>query len=512
MSDQKLRPDPLELLGKQLLARYTVRERLASGGMSVVYRGQDERLQRPVCVKVFFGIDREQVEYQTNYEHFVQEAFALSQLQHPNTLRIYDFGYLDEAPHSPFYVSELMAGGTLKNHVRSAGKLDPRGALELMEPIVHALAEAHARGIIHRDIKPSNILFGAAGARKIVKLADFGIAKAHIDGDKPLIPNRASDTQAVPGYKILLYSPGWAAPEQMKGKPVGPTADVYALGLVLAFMLTGKKVFSDDNVLESLSHRIEGDSYIAKEVAKMGLPQAVADVILTACKNDPPARHPTADHFLVALTEAVHLEPRALVTSIAAEPPVTAPMPFDPGPEAKTQPDSPSAHGHASRSPKPKPVTEISPAVLVLASFTDHEVVAAGRRVHLLPTKEFIDIGGEDDKLVPSKARVRVTFLPTPIGKSARIHIKGLNCFVAKGGGRASSATDLSEDSDLEMKLPGTERLDAVRCRFGVLGDGGVRVFPVANVSLGVPLAQASHSVLLDFGPGRELVLVYSIR
>src|SRR5262245_61692453 len=231
--------DPLVLLGKQLLGRYTIQSRLAQGGMSVVYQGRDDRLQRPVCVKVFFGLNRSDASYQASYEHFVQEAFALSQLQHPNTIRIYDFGYLEEEPRSPFHVSELMEGGTLRDHVRKLGYLTLRAATEILEPVVGALAEAHGRGIVHRDIKPSNILFGRATSRPIVKLADFGIAKAHL---AEALPNRADDTRSLQGKRIFLFSPGWAAPEQLRGKEVGPSSDVFALGLVLAYMLSGKKV------------------------------------------------------------------------------------------------------------------------------------------------------------------------------------------------------------------------------------------------------------------------------
>src|SRR5688572_31943046 len=146
--------------------------------MSVVYRGQDTRLHRPVCIKVFFRLDGNTAGYQKAYDHFVQEAFALSQLAHPNTLRIYDFGHLDQEPHSPFQVSELLTGGTVSHHVRRAGPFTPSGALDILEAVIGALSEAHARGVIHRDIKPSNVLFGSAGPRRVVKLADFGIAKA----------------------------------------------------------------------------------------------------------------------------------------------------------------------------------------------------------------------------------------------------------------------------------------------------------------------------------------------
>ncbi|MBI3182451.1 MAG: serine/threonine protein kinase [Myxococcales bacterium] len=480
---QKL--DPLELIGKSLLGRYTIRERLASGGMSVVYRALDERLQRPVCAKVFFGLDPEQVEYQTNYEHFVQEAFALSQLQHPNTLRIYDFGYLDFAPHSPFHVSELMGGGTLQNLVRRSGSLTPPQALAILEPVVGALSEAHGRGIVHRDIKPSNILFGAAGASRVVKLADFGIAKAQPDEQDRSIPHRARDTQAIPGVRISLYSPGWAAPEQMKAKKVGPTADVFSLGLLLAYMLTGKKIFSERNVLEALSNRIDGDGYVTEAVACLSISPEMAAVILRACRVEASERYPRAEELLGAVREAVGSDSQS------------------PGDREATDPLLPAAAEKDEAPPGGGPV-------LVLEGMSDPEVVAAGRRVRLLATSAPLDLGGDDQGAVLSPARLRLTFLPGA-AREARVHVKGLNCFVVREGGRPSSAVEMSQDGLLELRSAGKVRLDAVRCMFGTRGDGQLRLFPLSGVTLAVPLGKAPRSMLMDFGPGRELVLVYSL-
>ncbi len=118
--------DPLSV-GDQVLDRYRVTERLAIGGHSIVYRGDDKRLSRPVCIKVFHNLAESDGVWRASYEHFVQEAFALSKLTHPNTLRIYDFGHLapeaDSEQGAPFQVSEYMNGGTLSRLVRREGPL-----------------------------------------------------------------------------------------------------------------------------------------------------------------------------------------------------------------------------------------------------------------------------------------------------------------------------------------------------------------------------------------------------
>ena len=230
-----------DLVGQRLMGRYRVMSKLARGGMAVVYRGEDERLHRPVCVKLFFGFRPEQPEYAVVLEHFVQEAFALSRLQHPSTLRIYDFGYLDEDAHTePFFVTEYADGGHLGQLVTNTGGLPPAEVLRLLGPIVGALREAHTQNIVHRDLKPSNILLTRAGGELSPKLADFSIAKAQGD-----LPNRASETNA----QAPLYSLSWAAPEQMDGRPIGPPADVFALGLVAAYLLTERLVYPGDDVM-----------------------------------------------------------------------------------------------------------------------------------------------------------------------------------------------------------------------------------------------------------------------
>src|SRR5262245_46963151 len=162
------------LIGRVLVDRYTIQSVLGRGGMSVVYRGRDRRLDRDVAIKVFSGLSVKEEAMKLSREHFVREAFALSELRHPNTLRIFDFAYIeDHPPHVPFQVSEYMDGGTLQELVKRRGMLSERNAAAILYALGGALSEAHAHGIVHRDVKPSNILFAHAGKQRIVKLADF---------------------------------------------------------------------------------------------------------------------------------------------------------------------------------------------------------------------------------------------------------------------------------------------------------------------------------------------------
>src|SRR5512139_425651 len=130
-------------IGDVVLDRYRVIEQIASGGHSVVFRGQDERLSRPVCIKVFSGFGGKSGVGRTSYEHFVQEAFALSRLTHPNTLRIYDFGHLGpkDAAGMPLQVCEYMNGGTLSNIIREQGKQSLEETVRVIGAMCAALAE-----------------------------------------------------------------------------------------------------------------------------------------------------------------------------------------------------------------------------------------------------------------------------------------------------------------------------------------------------------------------------------
>src|SRR5688572_1713254 len=153
MARANRRPGEPELFeGMRLLDRYTILDRIGSGGMATIYRATDDRLDRVVCVKLLRTMliegareDSGHAVYRATYAHFVKEALALSKLQHPNTLRIYDFGYVGEVPAegghgSPFHVSEYLDGGNLETHVRLVGPLSTDETLGILEPITEAIA------------------------------------------------------------------------------------------------------------------------------------------------------------------------------------------------------------------------------------------------------------------------------------------------------------------------------------------------------------------------------------
>ena len=535
--------DSLGLTGRSLLDRYEVGRAIAHGGMAVIYEGRDRRLFRPVSIKVFHRLRPGEAAYKTAYEHFVQEAFALSQFSHPNTLRIYDFGYLEGDVAAPFFISELLEGGTLSQLIRRLGRLDPLSAQEILEPVAGALAEAHARGIVHRDIKPSNILFGLAGAHRVVKLCDFGIAKvvdvpdailfaqldAGIEGTSP--DWKAEDTHLGSGQPLRLYSPGWAAPEQVLGEPVGPAADLYALGLLGGYILTGRPLVNPKQEdREGRGRTDDLEQRIAAAIEAADVAPAMGDFVRHACRTRVDDRFTTAEEFASALRAAVRASTRDLRAPESTEPirrsgemaamvgialgegtpaperaaqgsgPVALPLPAPPADIAPPLALAPTVAA-------PIPASEPTPAAhLVVAPDGKDEVLVAGRRMRLvsIATGQQLDLGG-DGPWVRSPARFRVTITPS-MSTAPRLNVKGLNCFVVKSGARPSTAIDVEADMVVDLIAPDRRTLDGVRCSVGRQGDGN-RLYDLGPVTIAVPAA--AGAVMLDLGPGRELALLH---
>jgi eukaryotic-like serine/threonine-protein kinase len=522
--------DSLGLKGRCLLDRYEVGDPIAHGGMAIIYGGRDRRLFRPVCIKVFHRLRPGEAAYRTAYDHFVQEAFALSRFSHPNTLRIYDFGYLDGEVAAPFFISELLEGGTLSQLVRRHGALGPGDAQEILEPVAGALAEAHARGIVHRDIKPSNILFGLAGARRVVKLCDFGIAKvvdltAARDRGATDHDWHAMDTHLGAGMPMRLFSPGWAAPEQIDGDPVGPPADIYALGLVTGYVLSGRALLTGKDILPGEPY--DPEVLISRTLAQRSIPTAMAELIQSACRTRVAERIGSADAFAEELRAAVRLSGRRRARSpdTDAEAHVAVPESV-PEPVLDELPGVPALPAQRVRAAMPglplpappavpprgtSPALPMTPAALPLdldAAGQD-EVMVAGRRLRLVALTGGLplDLGG-DGPYLRSPARFRVTITQS-LSTAPRVHIKGLNCFVLRAGGRPSTAIDLDADADVDLIAADRRALDSVRCSVGRpdAPAAGRRLFDVGVVTIAVPAV--ASAVLFDLGPGRDLALLH---
>ncbi|MDQ4112900.1 MAG: Stk1 family PASTA domain-containing Ser/Thr kinase [Actinomycetota bacterium] len=253
--------------------RYRIVEKVAKGGMATVYVAHDMRLDRIVAVKVM----HQDLDEEGNFaERFVREGRSAAKLSHPNVVAVYD---QDEDDGVAFLAMEYIEGHTLRDTIASQAPLGAAKALAYIEPILSAMTAAHAIGIVHRDIKPENVLIttGAASISQRVKVADFGLAR--------VMNNNSND--ATTGNLVGTVS--YLAPELVTESRSGPRSDVYAAGVVLYELLTGRKPHSGPSPVEVAYKHVHEDVPPPSKAAP-GIPRYVDALVARATARDPELR------------------------------------------------------------------------------------------------------------------------------------------------------------------------------------------------------------------------------
>ncbi|MEV5839770.1 Stk1 family PASTA domain-containing Ser/Thr kinase [Nocardia sp. NPDC052112] len=361
------------MIGQILEGRYRIDAPIARGGMSMVFRGVDTRLDRPVAIKVMDPKFAADPQFLSRFEF---EARAVAKLKHPSLVAVYDQGVDGEYP---FLIMELVEGGTLRELLRERGPMPPHAVRAVAEPVLAAIGVAHSAGLIHRDIKPENVLISDSGE---VKIADFGLVRAVA---------AANTTSA----SVILGTAAYLSPEQVTAGTADSRSDVYSFGILIFELLTGQVPFTGDTSLSVAYQRIENDVPSPSEFIA-GIPPEFDELIARATNREPAHRFADANEMAAELhsiavalnlppyrvpapqESAEHLSasfqtaaPNPQQARAAAPPPpsaqhtrvVTAARPRVPGgpPDDYGPPDAYGPHDHhyaPSHSPQPSPFAE----------------------------------------------------------------------------------------------------------------------------------------------------------
>ena len=269
-------------IGKLVNGRYKVIANIGSGGMANVFLAHDLILDRDVAIKILrFDFQNDQ----TAIRRFQREALAATELVHPNIVGVYD---VDEESGMQYLVMEYVKGMDLKRYIQTRSPIPYGKIVDIMEQILSAVSLAHAHGIIHRDLKPQNILMDQAG---VVKIADFGIAIAL---------SETSLTQT----NSMLGSVHYLSPEQARGSMATKQSDIYALGIILYEMITGKIPFDGESAVTIALKHFQDEMPSVKDFDPE-VPQALENVVMHATAKEPADRYKTAEEMVNDLSTAL---------------------------------------------------------------------------------------------------------------------------------------------------------------------------------------------------------------
>jgi len=270
------------------MGSYELGERIGRGGMGEVYRAKHRMLARPAAIKLIRPESmaaRTGEKAQVAIERFHREAEAAARLQSPHSVGVYDFGATEDG--TLYIVMELLQGMDLETLVRHEGPLPASRVVHILRQVCESLEEAHASGLVHRDIKPANLHIGRFGLRDdFVKVLDFGLVTA--------AGGTGTDRNLVTAIGTIPGTPAYMAPEMILGDQVDGRADLYALGCVAYFLLTGQLVFEAGNALQSITKRLQETPVPPSQRTELPVPSDLDALVLACLAAEPSDRPATA--------------------------------------------------------------------------------------------------------------------------------------------------------------------------------------------------------------------------
>ncbi len=274
------------------IGQYRLKEKIGSGGMGEVWKAQHRMLVRPAAIKLIRQevIQKEDDSAQTALRRFEREAKATSRLQCPHTIQIYDFGQTQD--NSFYYVMEYLEGLDLDTLVAKFGPISPARTVHLLKQVCLSLAEAHFRGMVHRDIKPANIYTCQMGLQyDFVKVLDFGLVKQRSwkeeENGKPELK--------LTKMGVVTGTPAFIAPEMiLQNNEIDRRADIYALGCVAYWLLTGLFVFAKESAMATLLAHLNDEPIPPSEVAGQEIPPALDEIVMSCLSKKPQDRPSSA--------------------------------------------------------------------------------------------------------------------------------------------------------------------------------------------------------------------------
>ena len=265
--------------------QYTLVEKLGEGGMGVVYRARHALLRRPTAIKLLLPEKKSD----EDIARFEREVQLTSQLTHPNTIAVYDYGRTPEGIF--YYVMEFLDGVALEDLVANDGPLPAQRVVSILTQVCGALEEAHGRGLVHRDVKPANLMLtDRGGIPDFVKVLDFGLLKENV----------REGSSSAPGTP-LLGTPLYISPEAILTGIVDSRADLYSLGAVAYFLLTGRTVFEGPSLVEVCAQHLTRPPVPPSERTSASIPASLEALILRCLEKKPEDRPPTAAALIAEL-------------------------------------------------------------------------------------------------------------------------------------------------------------------------------------------------------------------